>query len=521
MLDIKPGIHVGQFRLGMSISETIQYLQHYIRQQNQLFSGFDTSGNTLQTNINPLTNSSSSSTIVSGLSSESNRHHRNTTNINSNTSNSSNNSLNLSSIPLKTASGEDITSRQSQSALLMNKIEILYDGKNPLRADIVLKLVDDEIVLRFESRTQRLKFIEVNNVNRVSMAYSGTKFSGITDEEATFVKIYQVFGPTYPGFFEKSTCTYYLSYPGITFVFPIPLAYANLFDPQKSGDGTGGSNNRTDDVNNGNTSNNREHIMPMEFPDGTTPIATHVYVYNGHDFRNPNLPQDFDHDSFADTIARYVNVIVGKGITVHNDLAASSEHKSISFYDTTQDVLMALGAPNNIYYKKHDKLRIHATKPKKSRTENENTNVGHSDSLSVTADDAASKELTAVDYFYNYFSLGFDIMFNGQTHMVQKIILHTNFPGSKDFNIYVKCNFRILTNQFQNTEEKTYITADTKFSQIQKLLHSEPLSKPLVNDATSASNPFGGTRFYAYPNCIFEIMKNDHINSVVLFASKQ
>lgn len=299
-------------------------------------------------------------------------------------------------------------------------------------------------------------------------------------------------------------------------MFPVPPTYANLFEQQKS-DGTG-TTTGSSDIGSGN----REHIMPMEFPNGTTPIATNVYVYNGHDFRNPNLPQDFDHDSFADTIARYVNVMVGKGITVHNDLAASSEHKAINFYDTTQDVLMALGAPNNIYYKKHDKLRIHATKPKKSsRTESENSSTSHNDSLSVVAEDAGSKELTAVDYFYNYFSLGFDIMFNGQTHMVQKIILHTNFPGSKDFNIYVKCNFRIPTEQFQNTKEKSYITADTKFSQIQKLLQNEPFSKPLVNDATSASNPFGGTRFYAYPNCIFEIMKNEHINSVVLFAGSQ
>ena len=74
------------------------------------------------------------------------------------------------------------------SDYIMNKIEILYDGKNPLRNDIILKLVDDEIVLRFESKSQRLKFIEVNNVAKVSMSYSGTKFSGKMDEEATFVK---------------------------------------------------------------------------------------------------------------------------------------------------------------------------------------------------------------------------------------------------------------------------------------------------------------------------------------------
>jgi len=61
------------------------------------------------------------------------------------------------------------------------------------------------------------------------------------------------------------------------------------------------------------------------------------------------------------------------------------------------------------------------------------------------------------------------------------------------------------------------ITADTKYSQIQNYLKEEPCSKPLVNDTTSANNPFGGTRFFAYANCIFEVMKNEHINSVVLF----
>jgi len=312
--------------------------------------------------------------------------------------------------------------------------------------------------------------------------------------------------------------------------------------------------------------------MPMEFPNGTTPIATNAYVYNGHDFKNPNLPHEFDHDSYQETITRCVHVQVGQGITVsnnddnHHALSSNNNNsstttttsgsgasiaKSVRFGDTVQDVLMALGAPNHIHYKKHDKLRIHAIRPKKTHSINignnrlaettntdsatgkngstANNNNSSSNSANVIVELADvnggnGQSLTAVDYFYNYFHLGFDIMFNGQTHMVQKIILHTNFPGSKDFNIYVKCNFKIQVEQFGKSasvlkHKHEVITADTKYSQVQEYLKDEQCSKPLVNDATSASNPFGGTRFYAYANCIFEVMRNEHINSVVLFSS--
>jgi hypothetical protein len=80
-----------------------------------------------------------------------------------------------------------------------------------------------------------------------------------------------------------------------------------------------------------------------------------------------------------------------------------------------QDILMEIGKPDKIYYKRHDKLRIHASTP----------------SPPTSPDDST----TEVDYFYNYFSRGFDVMFNGRTHVVEKIILHTNIPGSRDFNM--------------------------------------------------------------------------------------
>lgn len=37
------------------------------------------------------------------------------------------------------------------------------------------------------------------------------------------------------------------------------------------------------------------------------------------------------------------------------------------------------------------------------------------------------------DYFYNYFHLGIDVLFDGSTHRCKKIILHSNVPGHFDF----------------------------------------------------------------------------------------
>lgn len=43
------------------------------------------------------------------------------------------------------------------------------------------------------------------------------------------------------------------------------------------------------------------------------------------------------------------------------------------------------------------------------------------------------------DYFYNYFQLGMDFLFDASTHTVKKFILHTNFPTHYEFNQYPFC----------------------------------------------------------------------------------
>lgn len=96
-----------------------------------------------------------------------------------------------------------------------------------------------------------------------------------------------------------------------------------------------------------------------------------------------------------------------------------------------------------------------------------------------SASDPRPRTTLCGDYFYNYFSRGLDILFDGQvlssfihcesfygevlhsnflvekkthnnplilqTHKIKKFVLHTNFPGHADFNSYIKCNFSIYS----------------------------------------------------------------------------
>lgn len=388
-----------------------------------------------------------------------------------------------------------------------------------------------------------------------------------------------MFGPTYPGVYDSKSRQYYLSYPGITFVFPIPEQYSHIYE---------------DD----------DQAMPLEFPNGTTPIATKMYLFMGYDFQTASLPQilsssaleDLEESSSTDadgrdaaaaahngnpsigesnggddtstssngdngdenSINKYstcispqspashshyfeeVRVNVGKGICfVKRD-------RVVLFGDSPQQVIMSIGRPDDILYKRHDKLRIHAiasqqnalrrTPPKKQQTDisKESLQKRKSDTHSPgsTSFIINKNQESAVDYFFNYFGLGMDIMFDGSTHTVQKIILHTNFPGSRDFNIYTKCNFRLpafgaIGNDSDVSEGKKtgkkrrrLITPDMKFKDIHRILGGDatPHSRPLMNDHTLQVSPFGGTRYYAYQGVIFEVMKNDHLNSLQLFT---
>ena len=99
---------------------------------------------------------------------------------------------------------------------------------------------------------------------------------------------------------------------------------------------------------------------------------------------------------------------VGAGINIQGS--------EIRFGSSPQEVLAEIGSPENIYTKTDNLMRLH--------TPNSEEDTG--------------------DYFYNYFQLGLDILFDGISHTTKKFVFHTNFPSHYLFNWYVRLFFRLI-----------------------------------------------------------------------------
>ncbi|EFA80378.1 UPF0183 family protein [Heterostelium album PN500] len=431
---------------------------------------------------------------------------------------------------------------------VINKVDIIFNDADPLSIDIVLKLVDDGVLLRFAPSSQRLRVIEIFDVSRLALSYRGSIFSS-SDNIASFVNIYSKFGPSYPGDFNAKKSVYHLHYPGLSFSFPIPPKFNTLYS-----EGT---------------------ELPVELPDGSTPLVSKIFIYSGLQMKTPLsvLPSQNE------------EIIICPNIGVY----FSKKNCILTFNSTPQDVLSELGPPSKIYHKEEDNMKIHTYQV----------------------------EMTpAPDYFYNYFHLGIDVLFDSKRNTAKKYIFHTNFPTHYEFNLYSKCSFKILDNSnnsktifeaLKHLAEGKFIPNNTPPQQpksspstttndninaieannsngkqqnnnnnssnsnnnSQSPLSSSPSSlsilpssssmssavgasseiqarhdaiidqsiqtihpdmkweevqnifgksgKPVVNNRGSISNPFGSTYFYGYPGIIFEIMRNQYISSVCLF----
>src|SRR3989338_8540980 len=118
-LPVEPGYSMGSFRIGMPISEAIQHLKQYVDQMVKFFQ-----------------NKQASNELVM---------------IQNNSNSSNNTEINIPSYSIVSLDDKP------------NAVEILYNEKDPLNNDTIVKIVEEDIVLYFESKTQRLKLIQINN----------------------------------------------------------------------------------------------------------------------------------------------------------------------------------------------------------------------------------------------------------------------------------------------------------------------------------------------------------------------
>ncbi|XP_039265199.2 phagosome assembly factor 1-like [Styela clava] len=362
---------------------------------------------------------------------------------------------------------------------VIKSVEVIYQEKRPIESDLVLNLNSDGIKLVFDSTAQRLKVIEVFNMSKVKLKYCGNYFNS-PQNKPTPEQIEQAFGATRPGQYDASLQSYIVSFRGLTFFFPVDAQFENFFAKHSLSSAT--SSLPTDFI----PAVSRMCIYAGSQLNETTAPAMPLSCYHG------NLYLDSAEVSFKEN-GKECDGLDLKLITVpDNKNETIILEKSVKFGDSVQQVLAILGSPCKIFYKLQDKMKIHSASPRKLN------------------------ETRHTDYFYNYFTLGIDILFDGKFHQVKKFLLHTNFPGHYNFNIYYRCDFKI---KLLGEENCVDVTPCTLWNDVIGQLPFD-VGKPVVLNrasSTNNTNPFGSNFCFGLRNMIFEVMSNNHIASVTLY----
>ncbi|KAF8639981.1 hypothetical protein AX17_001227 [Amanita inopinata Kibby_2008] len=193
-------------------------------------------------------------------------------------------------------------------------------------------------------------------------------------------------------------------------------------------------------------------------------------------------------------IARAV-VKIHEGITLHF-YPAGSLSMHIRLEETTaQDLVLALGPPPRTHFKEDDRMTIHAS--------------------SSDEDDAEA------GYFYNYFQHGLDLFISNSSHVVKKIILHTNVPGSPLFQRYKRCCWEIEgTPEDDEDDTPPRKRFYDRFETISHFLSpNEPPPSMILNrtdedDHVTLPNP--SSRLYGYDGIILEVSESSQVLAVML-----
>lgn len=399
--------------------------------------------------------------------------------------------------------------------------------------DYVIELMNCHVSLRFNPILQRLSSIRFSSMQHVELCYPNlhhvNNYFSHPLRIARLIDIYTVFGPTSLGHFENEFQHYILEYPGLVFVFNIPQEQTDYF------------------INHPIPS---DHELPNQLY--TIPLIRLYCRHADPDAHICTPPQAM----VALQKENNVQVMMGEGISLrYPSLSYSS---TIIFGTHVQDVIHAIGLPQKRFQK-----------PKSLLTSSSETSYASSSSSShihhlhntyqhpalIATHPSTSTLLDEPDYFFNYFNLGMDILFDGKLHVVKKIILWTNLPGQIDFGTYSKCHFSIDVNpainmkrdnidqshpqeQALNNDDDFYpsLSSSSPHSSVMSILdhHQQHTITPQSSWSTietllgvpkedphwypTQEGVFGGMTYYAYPNLIFEVMqKTQYVSKIFLF----
>lgn len=339
--------------------------------------------------------------------------------------------------------GSVLAQLQAQPTLLRGQPASLSSSSaEPSTVDLTLELPALGLRLRFDARTQRLHLIDAFDSSRGPLIYMKSPLcvsgaQGTAPALPTLSQLYRLFGPTFLGTFSSSERVYMLQYPGVAMAFHLPDADAS-FDPH-AGDAA-------------------EQQQQLVLRDGRSPPLHRLFVHGGSDvgeYARALPPPPLSCDSYFEPLV----VLLGRGVLLER------RGVLVGFDCRAQDLLSDIGPPQNIHIKRHDtdRMSIHRQQAAAATAAHSQTHsplvtprtlaggvgsaaAAHAAALGLGLGPdgrAPSPPAHTPDYWYNYFLLGFDVLLDGVSHRVKKIVLHTNFVERPDFGTYARANFVI------------------------------------------------------------------------------
>lgn len=284
----------------------------------------------------------------------------------------------------------------------------MFFFQDPLNVDLVINLPLSGLRLIFDAVSQRLKAIEIFNMKLVRLRYCGLHFNS-PEVLPSIEQIENSFGSTHPAIYDAAKNSFALNFRGLTFYFHVDSKMQTNFASHGLGS--------------------------LHFGPGNSPVVTKMALYCGNnvqDCKPPPLPISCMLKQLyveSATVIRNSSGTKGLRLCIFTEGSVRSLEsrkqsftRDVLFGDCCQDVCNNLGAPSRVFYKSEDKMKIHSPSAHK-RVQNRRS-----------------------DFFFNYFTLGLDILFDARTQKAKKFILHTNFPGHYNFNMYHRCEFKLELN---------------------------------------------------------------------------
>ncbi|VUZ52433.1 unnamed protein product [Hymenolepis diminuta] len=378
----------------------------------------------------------------------------------------------------------------------ISSVDLWYSEKSPFDYDILLHLPNDGLKLHFEPMWQRLKLIEITDLTKISLTYLSHQVNA-SNKPPNLSNIINVFGSTKQLLTDEESGLYRLCYRGLTFLVAPSSPVDVMGAAGLSSTSTVGT---LVDTGLSSTSVDEEAL-----------VVRRVFIFPGPSKEEYKLPPELPASCYhGNVFLERLNVVHANDRTVKlcfdlvcqdlssNSLTDPKVHRfssALTFGDTAQDVLSALGSPSRVFYKTEDKMSIHL--PQTYRQSRQ----------------------SRCDYFYNYFTLGLDVLFDSRTHRAISFIMHTNQPGEYTFNTYFRCMFEIpLTIEAADGEAK--VVTITPFVKVQSLLNGVLNESVVIHRETpSRKNPFGSTNAYNYRDLIFEVLpQNGSLASVTIYS---